>query len=127
MTIHRVKHRTIPASAFMPDKSNGYRPKVLRRFDHELHLDCLLRVENEHGGDFELWADFVSVSSSAPSVPLNAPKGMGPTIATGRESLAQTTVDEIEVAPVSNLTHGCDFVIFQDSPICRELCQQKGQ
>jgi len=119
MTIHRVKHATIPSNDFRPDKTT-YRPKVLRRFEHELHLDCLLRVENDRGGDFELWADFVSV-------PLNVPEGKVATIETGSESLAQTTVDKIEVAPTSNLTQGCDFVIFQDSPICQAECQQKGQ
>ena len=124
MNIHRVKHSTIPISAFKPDKSDGYRPKFLRWFENE-HLkhphDCSLRVENEREGNFELWADFVS------PLPLSLPADGGVTAVTGSESLDQTTVDKIEVAPVSNLLHGCDFVIFQNSPQIRELCQQKDQ
>ena len=120
MTIIRVKHSTIPVSAFKPDKSNGHRPKVLRWFQHETIIDSSLSVEDERDGKYVLWAHFVSV-------PLNVPEGKVGVIGTGAESLAQSIVDEIEVAPVSNLTHGCDFVIFQDSPISRESCQHKDQ
>jgi hypothetical protein len=35
MTIHRVKHRTIPVSAFRPEAAKGYRFKVLRWFQDE--------------------------------------------------------------------------------------------
>lgn len=82
-------------------------------------LICPLRVENEREGDFELWADFSSVLSTHESEVIVQ--------TTGRESLAQPIVDKIEVAPVSNLTHDCDFVIFQESPRLRELCQHQGQ
>lgn len=120
MNIYRVKHGTIPVSDFKPD---GNRAKVLRWFENE-HLkhphDCSLSVEHEQAGDFELWADFVSG-------PLTLPAGGGVVAITGRESLAQTTVDKIEVAPASNQTHNCDFVIFDNSPIIRESCQGQGQ
>lgn len=116
----RVKHSTIPVSAFKPEAANDYRPKVLRRFEDELPIDCSLRVEDERDGKFVLWAHYVSIS-------LNVPEGTAATITPGAESLDQTTVDKIEVAPVSNLTHGCDFVIFQDSPEVRAECQHKGQ
>ncbi|MGA2801835.1 MAG: hypothetical protein ABSE97_05635 [Verrucomicrobiota bacterium] len=123
MNIHRVKHRTIPVSAFKPDKTNGHRSKVLRWFENE-HLkhphDCLLRVENERGEDFELWADFVSV-------PLNALKGEVIPIITGSESLAQSIVAEIEVSTNTALARDCDFVIFQNSPVCRAECLHQGQ
>jgi hypothetical protein len=117
---YRVKHSTIPVSAFKPESARGYRPKVLRWFQNESPIDCSLAVENEHDGKFVLWAHFVSF-------PLNAPEGEVTTIGTGAESLAQSTVNEIEVAPASNLTQGCDFVIFQDSPEVRAECQHKGQ
>jgi hypothetical protein len=122
MTIHRVKHDTIPVSAFKPEAVKGNRSKILRWFQNE-HLkqpDCPLRVEDERDGKFVLWTLHVSV-------PLNIPEGGAGVIGIGSESLAQTTVDKIEAAPVSNLTHGCDFVIFEDSPISRESCQHKGQ
>lgn len=123
MKIHRVKHTTIPVSAFKPAAANGHRRKVLRWFEQE-HLkhphDCLLRVENECDGSFELWADFASTF-------LNVPEGVATTIATGSESLAQSIVNKIEVAPISNLTRDCNFVIFQESPQMRELCQHQDQ
>jgi hypothetical protein len=118
MKIFRVKHSTILVSAFKPEAANGHRRKVLRRFEDEHPIDCWLSVEDERAGEFVLWAHYTSVLP-------NTPKGGEATIIPGAESLAQSTVDEIEVAPVSSLTHGCDFVIFQDSPICREECQRK--
>jgi hypothetical protein len=119
---YRVKHSTIPVSAFKPDKSNGYRPKVLRWSENEHRQpDSLLRVENEREGYFELWADLVS------PVLLTLPAGGGVTAATGAESLDQTIVDKIEVAPNAAQFQGCDFVIFQNSKQIRELCQHKGQ
>jgi hypothetical protein len=123
MTIHRVKHSTIPVSDFKPEAANGYRPKKLRWFkdEHLLHPnDCSLSVEDERDGKFVLWAHFVSV-------PLNVSSSKEGTIGVGAESLAQSTVDEIEVAPVSTLTRDCDSVIFQGSPKVQELCLHKGQ
>jgi hypothetical protein len=122
MTINRVRHGTIPVSDFKPDAAKDYRPKVLRWFknEHILHPnDCSLRVEDELDGEFVLWADF--------SFSLPMPSGAGLTGGTGNELLVQTIVDKIEVSPNSNLTHGCDFVIFEDSPIFRKFCLQKGQ
>jgi len=121
-TIHRVKHKTISVSDFKPEAAKGYRSKVLRWFQNEnlKQPDCPLRVEDERDGEYALWTFHVSV-------PLNVSEGKVATIRTGSESLAQSIVDKIEVAPASSLTQGCDFVIFQDSPKTRELCQQKGQ
>ena len=120
MTIPRVKHPTIPVSAFKPD---GSRRKVLRWFENE-HLkhphDCSLRVENERGENFELWADFVSTA-------VNVPTRTEATEIRGREPLAQSTVDKIEVAPISNQLQECDFVIFDNSPTIRKSCRGQGQ
>ncbi len=126
MTIHRVKPVAIPAADFKPEKAKGFRPKTLRWFENEhlKHPDCSLRVKNERDGSFELWADHVFVPLNQPK---DAPTGAATTIGTGSESLAQSIVDKIEVAPVSNLTPDCDFVIFQDSPLIRAECLQKGQ
>jgi hypothetical protein len=122
MTIHRVKHSTIPVSAFKPDPKT-HRPKFLRWFEdeHIKHPDCRLRVENEREGYFELWADFVS------PVLLTLPAGGGVTSATGRESLDQATVDKIEVAPNADSAQGFDFVIFQNSPQIRQSFHHQDQ
>jgi len=119
--IDRIKHATIPASDFKPDKTS-HRSKLLRWFQNEnlKHPDCTLSVAEEHNGEFVLWAHFVAV-------PLNVSTASKGSLTVGAESLAQSIVDQIEVAPVSNLTRGCDFVIFQDSPLSREFCQRKVQ
>jgi hypothetical protein len=124
MNIQRVKHSTIPVSAFKPEAAKNYRPKVLRWFKDE-HLlyphDCSLRVDEEHGETFVLWAHFVA------SIPPNIHAGVVATIGVGAESLAQPIVDRIEVSPASGPALDCDFVIFEDSPQVREECRRKGQ
>ena len=117
MTIHRVKHGSIPASDFKPEKS---RPKVLRWFQYEAPFDYWLSVGDEVGGKYVLWADSVSIA-------LIFHQGEDVIPISNRESLAQSNVDQIEVAPDSPHTHNCDFVIFQNSPILRRTCLAEGQ
>jgi hypothetical protein len=38
-------------------------------------------------------------------------------------SLDQASVDKIETAITSRFLHDCDFVIFENSPRARELCE----
>ena len=117
MTIHRVEHATIPVCDFKPEKS---RPKVLRWFQYEAPFDYWLSVGHEGGGKYVLWADSVSIA-------LIFHEGEDVIPISGRESLAQSIVDTIEVAPDSTHTHDCDFVIFQNSPIMRKSCLAEGQ
>jgi hypothetical protein len=111
VTIHRVKHGTIPVTAFKPNPADNYHPKVLRWFRDTSPIpnDCHLRVEDESDGEFVLWVHF---SSS-----INTPEIAATMLGYGPESLNQATVDKIQVAPVCDLARGIDFVIFQEPPL----------
>ena len=115
-----VKHPSIPVSAFKPE-TKPYRQKVLRRFEDEDHIiDCPLSVEEEHDGKYLLLAHYTS-NSLADKTPTTGEIIWG---REGSDILDQKTVNEIEVAPTCILTEGCDFVIFQDSPIAKESCRK---
>jgi hypothetical protein len=116
-----VKHPSIPVSAFKPE-TKPYRQKVLRRFEDEDHIiNSRLSVEEEHVGKYLLFAHCPSTSLAGKN------PATGETIYYGTEGvdiLDQKTVNGIEVAPTCILTEGCDFVIFQDSPIAKESCRK---
>jgi hypothetical protein len=106
--IHRVK-----CAKFSPQKLNG---KKLRYFRHERPEDYDMDIAAlQPDGSFILTVFLVQ-----PDPP--APEGKTAQIHIREVSLDQATVDKIEAAPSCAFLHGCDFVIFQDSPKSRELC-----
>jgi hypothetical protein len=110
LSIHRVTHLTISVSDFKSDKSKENRHKILRWFeDKDYFNDYSLCVEEEFGGKYVLWAVArpVLIHAKCLGNELN-------TVVQGRDSLDQNVVNRIQVAPVSDKTQDCDFVIFSD-------------
>lgn len=112
LKIHRVKSR------FTSEQLNG---KALRQYQKECPLDCSLEVSDiQPDGSFVLWA-----LGAWPD--LNVPKGKRGQIHQWRKSLDQDTVDKIEEQKAFSLLFGCNFVVFEQSPLSRLTCLGKDQ
>jgi hypothetical protein len=118
MTLHRVKSTKIPVSEFKPDSRN-HRPKEIRWFRNESPRDYGLSVKDERDDE-----TFILMALTS-SPQLIVPEGKEGHISIIEESLDQNTVDKIEKAGDGSLLAGRDFVIFQNSPKCRELCRRR--
>jgi len=127
---HRVKHPSIKCDEFKPDLKPGkdqYRPKRLRWYKQEISQDYVLTVSDEDAkdGKYLLWAGSWTIAES-PSLPKTGANERGQ-ILSGEESLDQPSVDKIESVPSGTVLHGCDFAIFEESPISRTRYMAKGQ
>lgn len=116
--IYRVKSR------FTEEELSG---KRLRWYTEEYPSNYTLRVSDFDPADnrFVLWA--VSWTLEPEAVIERTGKCERRQILQGEESLDQPTVDKIEVAPPVGALHGCDFVLFEESPISRAECVAKDQ